>query len=159
MLTAHIRAFIPRAVNFGSWFKTSRCYIRAINSYTIVVLSACSTALPINATAHESVWRDVQGYAIASCLTFQKQAYLKDQGDGWASVIVQRSKGDINALTAVAAVVKKEVAKGDMAIIRNENGPAQDKALPVEYCFEIIHTPSVSSAIKRAVKKLKPSYK
>src|SRR2546429_7213897 len=36
--------------------------------------------------------------SIASCLTQQAEPYLKDQGDAWASVIVQRMHGDIEVL-------------------------------------------------------------
>lgn len=136
-----------------------RVFIRAIGSFTIIALTACGAVFPVNADSHEAVWRDVEGYAIASCLTYQKQPYLKDQGDGWASVIVQRSKGDISVLTAVATAVKNEVNKGNMVVIRNETGPARDKVLPIQYCFEIPDAPSVHAAIARAVKKLKSSYK
>jgi hypothetical protein len=114
--------------------------------------------LPANTVANNAVRRDVEGYAIASCLFYQQQPYLKDQGDGWASAIVQRSKGDINALTAVGAAVKAEVAKGDMAVIRSETSPTGDETLPIEYCFEIIDSPSVNAAIESAIKKLSASY-
>lgn len=133
--------------------------MRASLSYALVVLTACSTIIPISAGAHEAARQDVEAYAIASCLTYQSQPYLKDQGDGWASVIVQRSKGNFQVFTAVAAAVKKEMSKGNMAVIRNETGPARDKALPIEYCFEIPNSPAVHAAIKQAVKKLEKSYK
>ena len=105
------------------------------------------------------VLRDIEGYAIASCLTNQTQPYLKDQGDAWASVIVQRMKGSLDVLTSIAEQVKRENAKGEMAIIRDEAGPGKDKALPVLYCNEIIDKPSVRSAIQKAVATLNPSYK
>ena len=105
------------------------------------------------------VLRDIEGYAIASCLTNQTQPYLKDQGDAWASVIVQRMKGSLDVLTSIAEQVKRENAKGEMAIIRDEAGPGKDKALPVLYCNEIIDRPSVRSAIQKAVATLNPSYK
>jgi hypothetical protein len=105
------------------------------------------------------VQRDVEGYAIASCLAAQDQPYLKDQGDGWASVIIQRGKGGLDIITAVAVAVKAELAKGDMAVVRSETGPTKEKPLPVLYCGEIIDVPSVKVAINRAVKKLAPSYR
>jgi len=103
------------------------------------------------------VQRDVEGYAIASCLSAQDQPYLKDQGDGWASVIIQRGKGGLDIITAVAVAVKAELAKGNMAVVRTETGPT--KELPVLYCGEIIDVPSVKVAINRAVKKLASSYR
>lgn len=125
----------------------------------IFALSGCLTSIPANVYAQDKVRRDVESYAIASCLVYQKEPYLKDQGDGWASAVVQRSKGDIAALTAVAAAVKTEVAKGNMAVIRSETDKSPDKALPVAYCVEIIDTPSVHSAVEKAVKTLAGSYK
>ena len=122
--------------------------------------AACCAAMSTSdAYARSPVQRDVEGYAIASCLAAQDQPYLKDQGDGWASVIIQRGKGELDALTAVAAAVKAELAKGGMAIVHNEDGPIKDKPLPVLYCSEIIDAPSVHAAINTAVKKLAPSYR
>lgn len=117
-----------------------------------------AAATPANAGPRSAVLRDVEGYAIASCLANQDQPYLKDQGDGWAAAIVQRAKGGLDALTAVSTVVKAELAKGKMAVIRNETGPQRDKPLPVLYCGEIIDVPSVRAAIDKAVKNLRPFY-
>ena len=127
------------------WYRFAGCLV-------LVTLSACMATIPARAIANDAVRRDVESYAIASCLTYQQEAFLKDQGDGWASAIVQRSKGDINDLTAVAEVVKDEVAKGNMVVIRNEDGRAPDKALPVAYCFEILDTLSVHTAVEQAIK-------
>lgn len=97
--------------------------------------------------------RDIEGYAIASCFTNQSQPYLKDQGDAWAAVIVQRMNGNLEALAAIAEEVKRENAKGNMAVIRNEGGSEKDKSLPVLYCGEIIDRPAVRAAIQKAVVK------
>ena len=104
------------------------------------------------------VQRDVEGYAIASCLVNQPQPYLKDQGDAWASVIVQRMKGDISVFASLAEQVKRENAKGKMAVVRNEASPGKDKALPVLYCNEIIDRPGVRAAIEKSVAELNSSY-
>jgi hypothetical protein len=109
-----------------------------------------------DARARGTVQRDVEGYAIASCLVAQDQSYLKDQGDGWASAIVQRGKGSLDAFTGVASAVKAELAKGNMAVIRSEK--TKDKPLPVMHCGEIIDAPSVHAAINKAVRRLPPSY-
>ncbi|WP_374400833.1 hypothetical protein [Niveibacterium sp.] len=118
----------------------------------------CATQSPVGAERPE-VLRDVEGYAIASCLTHQPQPLLKDQGDAWAAVIVQRMKGDIEALSGIAEQVAHETASGDMAVIRNEAGPEPDKALPLLYCGEIIDKPAVRTAIQKALAELEPAYK
>lgn len=107
------------------------------------------------------VQRDVEGYAVASCLTHQTEPYLKDQGDAWASVIVQRMKGDIEVLAGIAEQVQRENAngaKGDMAVMRDETRPGQGKPLPVLHCGEVIDRPAVRAAIQKAIAALRPSY-
>ena len=158
-LTRCIRKFAPPGVNVGSCFNMSPLLGRVSHVFLVLAVSGCMTMLPANVFARDKVRRDVESYAIASCLAYQQQPYLKDQGDGWASAVVQRSKGDINAFTAVAAAVKTEVAKGDMAVIRNEAGPEPDKTLPIAYCVELLDTPSIHAAIEKAIKKLAGSYK
>ena len=110
--------------------------------------------------------RDVEGYVIAACLSDQEQPYLKEQGEGWALVIVERGKADLDTLAGLAKAVKEELAKGHVPIIRNgdrpvihndhESGP--DMAAPVLYCGEIIDAPEVRKAIIKAMKKLFPAY-
>jgi hypothetical protein len=104
-----------------------------------------------DAHARTAVRRDVEGYAIASCLAAQDQQYLKDQGDGWASAIIQRGKGSLDAFTGIASAVKAELAKANMAVIRREN-ETKDKPLPIMYCSEIIDAPSVRAAINNALR-------
>ena len=121
------------------------------------LLAGWAAAGPAAAAERSAVQRDVEGYAIASCLTDQDQAYLKDQGDAWASVILQRGHGDPDTLAAVAAAVKAELARGDMAVIHTEG--TGDKALPLLTCNEIIDKPAVRKAIRAAIVKLTPAYR
>lgn len=111
--------------------------------------------------ARTQVQRDVESYAIASCLTQQAEPYLKDQGDAWASVIVQRMHGDIEVLAGIADQVQQENAKGangDVAVMRDETRPGQGKPLPVLHCGEVIDRPAVRAAIQKAIAALRPSY-
>ena len=112
-----------------------------------------------SAGGRPAVQRDVEGYAIASCLANLDQPYLKDQGDAWAAAIIQRAKGGLGAFNLVATAVKAEVAKGGMAVMHAETGAEKDKTLPIMYCNEIIYRPSVDAAISKAVTKLAPSYR
>ncbi|MDR1968394.1 MAG: hypothetical protein LBQ32_06850 [Burkholderiaceae bacterium] len=123
-----------------------------------LAVAGCTSGVHTIGSLRPEVLRDVEGYAIASCLTYQAQPYLKDQGDAWASVIVQRMKGNLNALAGIAEQVKRESAKGDMAVIRDEANPKKDKTLPILYCSEMIDRPSVRAAIQNAVTALHPSY-
>jgi hypothetical protein len=103
--------------------------------------------------------RDVESYAMASCLADQVQPYLKDQGDAWASVIVQRSHGPIEPFLDVAGQVKKVNDHSEMTVMRVESGPAESKALPILHCHELIATPLVRDAIRSAAAKLAPFYR
>lgn len=123
-----------------------------------LVAAGCTTKTDTTDSPRPVVVRDVEGYAIASCLVNQSQPYLEDQGDAWASVIVQRMKGDLEVFAGVAEQVKLETAKGEMAVVRNEAEPGTDKALPLLYCSEIIDKPAVRAAIQKAVAALNPSY-
>lgn len=123
-----------------------------------LVAAGCTTKTETIGSPRPEVVRDVEGYAIASCLVNQSQPYLKDQGDAWASVIVQRMKGDLEVFAGLAEQVKVETAKGEMAVVRNEAEPGTDKALPVLYCSEIIDEPAVRAAIQKAVAALNSSY-
>lgn len=124
-----------------------------------VALAATGTASSAVAGGRGPVQRDVEGYAIAACLTAQQPAYLKDQGDGWASNIVQRGSGDIEILTALATVVRAEIAGGTMPVARDDAAPMATKPLPVQYCAEIIDTPRVRDAIKKTIRQLAPAYR
>jgi hypothetical protein len=131
--------------------------MRHVQLFAVVLLWVAT--LTADAYARSTEQRDVEGYAIASCLAGQDQPYLKDQGDAWASVIIQRSKGELDPLTGVAEAVKAEIAKGDMTVIRSERQPMNGKPLPVLYCVEIIDAPRVRAAIGKAIRKLAPSYR
>ncbi|WP_280190953.1 hypothetical protein [Delftia sp. PS-11] len=123
-----------------------------------LVTAACT--LDVNATgAHRTdAQRDAEGYAIASCLSQQADPYLKDQGDAWAAVIVQRMKGDLDMLANIAEQVSNERTKSVTPMIRDEASQGKGKTLPVLYCGEIIDRPAVRAAIQKTIAKLRPLY-
>ena len=120
------------------------------NFFTLISIFLVGCSSEITFKAMEK--KDLEGFAIASCLTFQESPYLKDQGDAWASVIVQRMSGDFGTLPKIAEVVKKEVSKGIMAVIRAEGVAGKDKILPILYCNEIVYTPAVQAVIADSLK-------
>ncbi|MGD8569881.1 MAG: hypothetical protein PVJ39_17475 [Gammaproteobacteria bacterium] len=100
----------------------------------------------------------MEAYAITSYLTYQQQPLIKDQGDGRASAMIQRCKGELDDLTSVAEAARADIAKGNIAEIHAESGPEHEKALPVPYCFDILDALSVHSAVDSAITKLGRSY-
>lgn len=113
-----------------------------------LIATALQAASLAPATPRETMRRDLQSYAIASCFTEQKSEYLRDQGDGWASNLIQRGNFTLPIGKKVSAAVDVELAQGNMAKIMLEDPPMTLQDLPVQYCAEIIHTPRVSRAIE-----------
>jgi hypothetical protein len=134
-------------------------YVRLRSSkYLLIAIAASGAMACTDARARDALHRDVESYAIASCLVAQDQPYLRDQGDAWGSAIIQRAKGELAALTTVAEAVKVELAKGNMAVIHSEL-ELKSKTLPVMYCSEILDAPSVRTVIDTAIKKLRAAYR
>lgn len=123
---------------------------RVLSILLTLVITTWLPATHAAATSPAQMLRDAESYAIASCFANQSHAYLKDQGDAWASVIVQRSQIRPDALADIALQVKAELRKGNMAMMRDETRPQQDKSLPLLYCGEIIDLPAIRKAIQRA---------
>lgn len=118
------------------------------------VISGCSSGVNTRDAAQSGI-QEVRSYAIASCLSYQENPYLADQGDAWASVVIQRTRGSIEPLAEVAEVVKRQVETGGMAVMREARG--RDKALPILYCYEMLERPTVRAAIDEAVSSLTPT--
>jgi hypothetical protein len=51
-----------------------------------------------------------------------------------------------------------EISKGNLVVIRAENEPGHEKALPIAYCFGLLKTASVRLAVEKATKQLEGSY-
>jgi hypothetical protein len=120
------------------------------------VLAALSSAA---LQARSTLDRDVEGYAMASCLAAAGDPRLKDESDAWASVIVQRSRGGIAPFTALAAAVRAELARRgiDRMSIETPAG-ASDRPVPLLTCHDIIDAPAVAKALDTARARLRRDY-
>lgn len=125
-----------------------------------LVLTACagtgSASAPAGASALD---RDLAAYASASCLTLQDNAYLRDQGQRWASAVIQRGGGAIEPWTAVADAVAAELRRSGVAEGQPETPSAPGVPLPVLTCGEIAAAPAVAAAITAARTALAPAYR
>lgn len=97
----------------------------------------------------EAMRRDLNDYAIASCLTLQSSAYLRDQGDGWGSVIVQRSEVPLSSMRHVVEAVKTAASKTPLPVARDEAHPYQGKVLQIMYCMDLIRSPAMRAALSK----------
>ena len=156
--TLHRLILEPRARSSGPFIRrtslspaTTSCALAAV---LVWVGFPAQTAY-----ARSDVQRDVEGYAVASCLIKQKEPLLKDQGALWADGIVQRSHGDIEDFRSVADAVDADVAQKPLPQARRESDPMHAAPVPVPFCAEIIDDAPVRAAIDKAIKKLAPAYR
>jgi len=156
--TSQLRTFGRRARNSGHYRR--RTSLLPLAATCALAATAVWFGLPIHpAYGRSDVQRDVEGYAIATCLLKQKEPYLRDQGGLWADGIVQRSHGDIQDFTPVAAAVAADIAGKPMPMAHRESDPMHPAAIPLHFCAEIIDDTPVHAAIERAIKKLTPAYR
>ncbi|MBN7808144.1 hypothetical protein JZX86_22625 [Agrobacterium rosae] len=118
----------------------------------LIVIAERADATP----PRSQLQQDVEGYAVATCLTAQNSDYLKDQGDGWASIIVQRGYGDAEDWQPLIDAVNSALKDGSVAVITGDG--TSSKQMPVFYCAEIIDQPKVRSAVDATMEKMKSAY-
>jgi len=116
-------------------------------------------SIAASASARTLVERDVEGYAIATCLTLQPQLALKAQGDGWASIIVNRGHGNIEHWSPLIAAVEADAKRRRMYANKAEKVAEGSHPMPIAYCAEIVDVPAVRAAIARTVARMKPAYR
>ncbi len=97
-------------------------------------------------------------YAAASCLAFQPNEYLKDQGERWAGAIMQNARGPAGKWTSVANAVRAELSRSGVAQGQGSAPQAPIIPLPVMTCGRITDTPSVCRSIDIAAHALATDY-
>lgn len=106
-----------------------------------------------SAPAPATPLRDATSYAIASCLGQQPEAFLKSQADGWGSIVMNRSRLELDRLFAVRSAVLAEMKRRPMYVVHGDRPVAVgDPRMPVAYCVEIADAPQVRAAIAQAVR-------
>lgn len=121
----------------------------------IVGVAAIGFAMPVKSAPRSQVERDVQGYAVAACLTQQKETYLREQGDGWGSVIINRGFGNVEDWQPLIAAVAAEIERTPPMVV---HGDGNDKEMPIAYCAEIVDQPDVNEVIGQTIDKMAPAY-
>ncbi|WP_054158930.1 hypothetical protein [Rhizobium sp. AAP43] len=120
-----------------------------------LTLSAALAPLSALAAPRDAVTRDVQGYAIAVCLDRQENEVLKEQGNGWAAIIVERGKGDIEDWAPLRNAVEAALAEATVPVVRGDSG---EHPMPLFQCAELIDDPIVAAEIDATIAKMKPAY-
>lgn len=123
------------------------------------LLATVAVAVPLAAAVRPAAVRDVEGYAVATCLAAQRDPVLKQQGEGWASAIIERGRGGVEQLRPVQSAVTKALAQSGVAVMRQDGPWPSDLALPAMTCGEIIDRPAVRAAVDGAVARLGPAYR
>jgi hypothetical protein len=102
-----------------------------------------------SAAARTADQRDAEGYAVAACLMQQKSDSLRQQGNAWGSIILERTRLSLDRLRPLLDAVKAETARRPMWQVHGD-APADQTEAPVAYCAEIIDVPAVRAAIGAA---------
>ncbi len=123
----------------------------------LAVLAGCDgRSAPRETTS--AVREELAHYATASCFAFQRDAYLKDQGQRWAGAIVQNASGAIEPWAPVADAVKRELARSGVAQGQDDGPRSPTIPLPVMTCGRIAAAPAVRRAIDAAATALSQTY-
>ncbi len=85
------------------------------------VLGAALLSTSTAAEARRAALRaDVEGYAMAACLTRQDVPYLREQGHLWGNAILQRGHGSVEDWTTLADAVGAAAARQTMSMARGD---------------------------------------
>lgn len=123
------------------------------------LLAATIATVPVAAAVRSAAARDVEGYAVATCLAAQADPVLKQQGEGWASAIIERGRGGVEQLRPVQLAVARALAQSGVAVMRQDGPRPSDLALPAMTCGEIVDRPVVRAAVDGAVARLGAAYR
>lgn len=124
----------------------------------MIALLAFAALLSPAAARHQAL-RHAEGYAVATCLIAQPDRLLREQGEGWASVVVQGGAGSIEPLLPIARAVTLQMTKGDVPVAHLDGPPDGDRPLPILWCASMVDRPAVRAAIRRATVLLTPAYR
>ncbi|MFJ7440140.1 hypothetical protein ACIQW5_21025 [Methylorubrum thiocyanatum] len=129
------------------------------------LLAASLAAVLIDTSAAAGMRRtalraDVEGYAMAACLTRQDVPFLREQGYLWGDVVLQRGHGPVEDWTTLAEAVGAAAARRAMPMARGD-GAVHDplKPMPLLFCHELVRSPAVRAAKARAMRRLAPAYR
>jgi hypothetical protein len=80
----------------------------------------------------------------------QKPDSLRQLGDAWGGIILNRSRLSLDRLSPLRAAVKTEITRRPMLLVHGDTPLGQTEA-PVAYCAEIIDAPAVRAAINKVI--------
>lgn len=123
-------------------------------SLALLTFALLSPTLAL-AAPRADVVRDVQGYAIAACLSQQVDAVLKAQGEGWLDIIIQRGKGGIEDWASLRDAIDAALAEAAVPMVKVEGG---ERPMPLFQCAEMIDDPIVAAEIDATIEKMKSAY-
>ena len=102
--------------------------------------------------------RDLTRYAMAACLAAQDQPYLKDQGQRWASGLIELGHGPVEAWLPVAQAVTAELARTGVGMSKPDGPLHPSVPTPLMTCGHIADAPLERAAIDTAARALAADY-
>ena len=134
----------------------------------LLSMSACATPQSSRNSAAQSLLEShINGFAMAHCLRSvgtkglpeTDARVLREQGDRWGQVLVEKSRGDIfAAFDILLPALDAALAATPMALVKVEE-TAGSVTAPVFYCAELLRQPDVARAMDDAAAALAPAYR
>jgi len=134
--------------------------MKSLLSPSIALIVLLFSGGSAQAKARSALDRDLDDYAISTCLLETDNTALKEQGGRWAGAIVQRSHGPIEAFSLIADAVRAEIKEKGFAQ-GHDDGPIASGAIamPMLTCGEMTDQPKVAHAMSKAKAALRRHYR
>lgn len=132
--------------------------MQSLLAAVLATVSVCTSAAA--GPRRVALRADVQGYAMAACLTWQDEPFLREQGYLWGGAVMQRGHGAPDDWIALSHVVAAAATRRAMPMAHGD-GAVHDplKPMPLLFCHELVRSPAVRAAKARAMRRLAPAYR
>ena len=143
-----------------------RCLALVTGSAAILTLSACATPGPGDTAASAALLDEhVRSTAMAHCLRSvggkglpaAQAEVLREEGQRWVQILVEKSRGDIELLFAIMPAVDAALAAAPVALIHDDSTGGTLPAA-VFHCDTLLREPGVERAMAEARRRLAPAY-
>ncbi|THV25499.1 hypothetical protein [Peteryoungia ipomoeae] len=128
-----------------------------IRSVLLVATAAGLGTTPSWAEPRADVTRDVQGIAVATCLTRQSDPVLKEQGEGWLQMLSERAKAQPEDWKDLSDTIDAALAEAMVPVVMGDK-PGEERPMPLILCAELTDDPIVARQVDLLIERLRPAY-
>jgi hypothetical protein len=136
-----------------------------LTTAALVAANACAVPRPGAASSAALLDEHVHGFAMAYCLRKvadrglpeAEAKVLREQGNRWGQVLVERSRGDYTLFFVIMPALDAALAETPMAMVKAGDTAGSETA-PLFHCDQLLRQPAVMRAMARARASLAPAY-